>query len=508
MKLFYHKLSFKLNYIAVFFLLLNLGQLSAQGSNLLYDDQAVHRVDILIDADTLADIYVDIFSDRYRNATFVFNDGQHADTVQNVGFRLRGNTSRYAAKKSFRVSFNEFVPGRRYQGVKKVNLIGMHNDPTLIRQKVFYNLWNQTGQPERRLNFVRVYINNAFYGIYTNAEEMDKDWLDRVFPNDNGNLYKCTWPSDLAFINNNEQSYKNITNGQGERAYDLQTNETADDYADLLQLITTLNMAPNSTFIQLIQQQLNVEGYLKALALDVATGNWDNYAYNKNNYYLYNLNGQFQFITYDTDNTCGIDWIGIDWATRNINQWIHPNEARPLASKLLAVPQFRQRYEVLIDSITQFVTNPTVIFPMLDQLHAQIEPFRAADTYANLDWGYDYQAFIDGMTQTIDGHSPYGVKPFFQVRYNTTMGQLSDTQIFTQNDNLFQVLQNPFSGQLVLRAETALEQDVLLFDMAGQLLLKEAWPEGRIVCTIDCSALPAGLYIVRIGAQSKQVLLR
>ena len=39
-------------------------------------------------------------------AQFVYQSSMLVDTVDYVGFRLRGNTSRYADKKSFKISFN------------------------------------------------------------------------------------------------------------------------------------------------------------------------------------------------------------------------------------------------------------------------------------------------------------------------------------------------------------------------------------------------------------------
>ena len=42
-------------------------------------------------------------------ATFIYQSATISDTVYNVGFRLRGNTSRYSAKKSFKVSSINFL---------------------------------------------------------------------------------------------------------------------------------------------------------------------------------------------------------------------------------------------------------------------------------------------------------------------------------------------------------------------------------------------------------------
>ena len=45
------------------------------------------------------------YSTQEWPATFVYESSAGIDTVENVGVRLRGNTSREAAKKSFKVSF-------------------------------------------------------------------------------------------------------------------------------------------------------------------------------------------------------------------------------------------------------------------------------------------------------------------------------------------------------------------------------------------------------------------
>lgn len=56
----------------------------------LYTDTVVPAVYITIPSDTLAWIYANPYSDREFRATFVFDNGTIRDTIQPVGFRLRG----------------------------------------------------------------------------------------------------------------------------------------------------------------------------------------------------------------------------------------------------------------------------------------------------------------------------------------------------------------------------------------------------------------------------------
>ena len=401
-------------------------QLKAQSS--LFDDTKVSSVYIEIPADSLNYIMTNVLSEHYFKSRFIFDYGSGRDTLENAGFRLRGNTSRYAQKKSFKISFNEYMQGRKYQGVKKINLNAQHNDPSMIREKLFYNTWKETGLVERRTTFVRMYINQQYYGLYTLLEEFDKEWVDRVYSESAGNLYKCTYPAPLDYIGNVQQIYKDIQSVSvtGGRAYDLQTNQSADDYSDLVQLIVALNQPQDESFANAVSQVLDVDEVLKAFALDVATGNWDDYMYNKNNYYLYHRQstGKFEYIAYDCDNTFGVDWEGQDWATRNCLDWLKPGESRPLAQKLLAVPAFNNKYMHYLDSIARNILFPSLIFPPIDAMKDLIYSAAAEDHYRTLDYGYTTANFLDAFSFQIDNHTPYGIKPFLALRRSKILEQL------------------------------------------------------------------------------------
>ena len=103
-------------------LLLNTGavlrsQPSFPDNGQLFADTVVPAVYLTINPDTLAWIYANPDSDREFRATFVFDNGAVRDTIDTVGFRLRGNTSRQSRKKSFKISFNTYTEGGKYQDV-------------------------------------------------------------------------------------------------------------------------------------------------------------------------------------------------------------------------------------------------------------------------------------------------------------------------------------------------------------------------------------------------------
>ena len=126
---------------------------------MVFDDSEVAVVKIYIEQEYLNYLYApeNAESDSLFPARFVYQNAQIPDTtVENIGFRIRGNTSRVSRKKSFKVDFNHFVQGRQFYDLEKMNLNGEHNDPSIIRAKLCWDLFNQIGVPASRANHARV----------------------------------------------------------------------------------------------------------------------------------------------------------------------------------------------------------------------------------------------------------------------------------------------------------------------------------------------------------------
>lgn len=398
----------------------------------VFRDDILPRIDIFIPADSLALLLApgNEFSNYHWHATFVFDDGEWRDTVENIGFRLRGNTSRTSAKKSFKVSFNTYEPGRHWQGLEKLNLNGEHNDPTVSRSKVCWDLLRQMGVPAPRSNHVRLYINGQFRGLYINVEHIDEEFAELRFGNKTGNLYKCLYPADMTYLGSNPNAYKFMAGNR--RAYALGTNEAADDYSDLAHLIDVLNNTPINDLPCTLEQVFNMETFIPAMVFDVLSGNWDGPLYNKNNFYLYHnqASGKFEFIPYDLDNTLGIDWLNVDWGARNIYSWSPSGQMRPLYQRILQVPVYRAWYSYYVNLFLQTIFNENALFPYIDALETRIAPAAQADPYRPLDYGFTFEDFETSFeTELPFFQTPYGLKEYITARRNSALGQLQLTDI-------------------------------------------------------------------------------
>ena len=388
-------------------------------ANEFYRTDVVPRIDITIPADSLAAIFANVTSDYEYHAIFAYTAPGYSVSGVEVGFRLRGNTSRNSGKKSFKVSFNSFVSGTRIQGVKDLNLNGEHNDPSIMRARIAWELAQDAGMTAPRVNHVRLFINGQPFGLYANIEHMNDDYVEHRYARDAGNLYKCLWPADLANLGTDPNSYKIMSGGR--RVYELKTNETLDDYRGLARFVTALQATTSTQALCALDSVFNVNSYLKWLAWEVTTGHWDNHSFNKNNFYLYEdpASGLIEFISYDADNTFGVDWFNIDWATRSPFQF----GTYPLYTKILTNPAAQRRLKLFLNEFGT-LAGSAAWRNRNEALRAQLAPFVEEDVYRTYDYGYDSLDFWNGLDLAGGAHVKSGIHPFMTSRIAATAGQV------------------------------------------------------------------------------------
>ncbi len=306
-----------------------LGQVPQPAFNAAFLQDEVAIIQVEIDADSLALLLGDsLYSGHEFWATLTYQSSVLTQTIDSIGFRARGNTSLASQKKSFKLDYNRIIPGQKFQGLEEMNLNGEHNDVSIMRSFLAQKLLRAAGLPSSRTSYVQLFINGEYKGLYLNVEHLDDEFLDLRFPGQaNGNLWKCAYGADLSWWGSNPTNYQSI--------YELKTNKDSADYSALLNFIDVLNNTPSSSFVCDIQEVFDVDLFLRNIALEILMGQWDGYAYNKNNFYLYQResDGKIVYISYDLDNTFGIDWFSINWALRNIYAWARTSLAASICDR-------------------------------------------------------------------------------------------------------------------------------------------------------------------------------
>jgi len=275
----------------------------------LFDNNFVHEIKIYFEEPNFWDLLTQDYEFAsaaqtdipYRSAFEVYIDGV---LLEDVGVRQKGFSSYFAEgyKKSLKLDLDEFKDGQTYDGLRKININNGTGDPALLRDFLCYDMIRATGAPAPRVSHAKIYINDAYWGLYVLVEQVDKTFLGNHFDDNDGNLFKNISWSNLEYLGTNPEDYKQI--------YELKTNEAEDDWSGLIELLDVINNSNNAVFPSKIQQVFDVPGYLKILAIDVMTDNWDSYIEHGRNFYLYEApnGGKFHWIPWDYNLAMGGDF--------------------------------------------------------------------------------------------------------------------------------------------------------------------------------------------------------
>ncbi len=410
--------------------LLFLSEIAAQSPNpargYVFDDKSVPRIDIIIHPDSLAKILApeNQLSDHEYPATFIFSNSSRKDTIAKIGFRLRGNSSRAATKKSFKVSFNTFHKGRKFHGLEKLNLNGDRKDPSVLRSKLSWDLLRDSRLPASRINHVRLYLNGNYYGIQVNVEHIDEEFILSRFGENEGAFFKCLFPADLKFRGKNGEDYQHKL---GRRpVYELKRGEKR-SYELLANFIDIINNEPDSTFQQRLEQTFDVDEYLRTMAVEVLIGHWDNYSYNSNNFYLYFEKdaGRAHYITYDLDATFGLDFNNIDWANRSVFNWTKTANSSPLHSRIMGRETYKLRFLSYLREVQEKLFDAK-LEASAKKAKQLIEPYMQDDLLRYHETGYSYQDFVESLESSSGKNVKYGIIEFIRQRNEYVSKELKD----------------------------------------------------------------------------------
>lgn len=298
------------------------------------------------DLDTVRDIrlyfsqtnYWTLLTNNYRSKTEIKADMKvDGKTYKDCGVRFRGNTSYTRVpgqKKGFNIRLDSFVPGQDVQGYDHLNLNNGYHDPTFMREPLTYAICRRY-LPAPKANWVRLWLNDQYWGIYINVQQpnsrMMKDW----FEDDDGNRYRgFGFPFDnsaLRWLGPNVSSYTNN--------YEFKKG----DGTDLVAMIGVLNNTPLSQFEATVPGAVNVDGafwYCGVLNTLVHT---DSYIGTGKDHNHYNdpHHGRFHIYPFDVNESLAAETSQGATMSPSYNT---TNTRRPLMHRPLQLPSLRARY--------------------------------------------------------------------------------------------------------------------------------------------------------------------
>ncbi|HVK76059.1 MAG TPA: CotH kinase family protein [Kofleriaceae bacterium] len=297
---------------------------------------------------------------------------------EHVGVRFKGNSSLASSwgagveKLPLRLSFDHFddrypeLDRQRFFGFRSLSLSNGWGDPSLVREKVAAEVFAEAGLPVPLTAFYRVYIDHGdgpqYAGVYVVREvPSDKAFLRRATGSDTGNLYKPEAPGGTFATF--EATSLDQQRGKG-------------DHADVRGLFDALHADRRdaAAWRAQLERWLDVEGFLRWLAINTVIQDWDTYGRMAHNYYLYGRpehRGRLQWIPWDHSFafdahgmqgalSLGMDEVGDDW---------------PLIRFLLDDPVYRAVYDREVAAAVTTVYEPARAGARFAAARALVEPY-------------------------------------------------------------------------------------------------------------------------------------
>ena len=158
----------------------------------LFDTSYVHKINVEISEDDWKDLRENPLK-KTKYSVDVTIDG---DTVENVSFATKGNTSLSQVadsdsdRYSFKINFGKYEKGQTKQRIEKLNLNSIMSDATYMKDYLSYLIMRKAGVSASLTSYVELSINGEVHGLYIAIEDVSDSFLERNTGDDDGALYK------------------------------------------------------------------------------------------------------------------------------------------------------------------------------------------------------------------------------------------------------------------------------------------------------------------------------
>ncbi|MCC6460704.1 MAG: CotH kinase family protein [Saprospiraceae bacterium] len=459
--------------------------------------------------------YWDSLTQNYKTDTYmrcdVSVDGQ---AYPQCGVKFKGNSSynNPSRKKPFRIDFEEYAADQTLDGLKKLVLNNGFKDPSLLREKLMLDFLQAQQIAGPRATFARLYLNGHYWGLYTVVEDVNKTFLKDRYGNKDGNLFKGDPKGTLTWKGADPSPYQSD--------YELKTNETANDWSDLLRLLDVLNNTPTAQLRDSLSRYLNLNSWVDYWAAHNLFVNLDSYIGSGHNYFLYHNTetGRFEWITWDVNEAFGNFQMGISLPNLKMLPFTHipqPMAQRPLMNRLLPDPVFKQQLADRFCALLPSFTNAR-LDAHIDSLATLIRPHVYADTLKF----FSNAQFEQNLSQDLvpGPGAPAvtliaGLKPFIKTRHDALQQQLAAygcvaTAIADPPArSLLRLSPNPASTYLFLETPGLAPESLRLLDAAGRSI--RTWqPLQQEQQTLELEGIPAGFYTLSVAGAAQRYALK
>lgn len=221
-------------------------------------------------------------SRKWARATLLEAQTRYKD----VGLHLKGQGTFQPLEKkpNFVLKMNQFVPGQRLWGLRKLMLNNSRGDSSYLSAWIGNECFRAAGLPAPWCGFARVSLNGRDLGLYVVTEGITQDFLERYFHNHSGNLYQGT-------IRDIDQEL------------DCNSGKALPGQPDLKALLAATREPDLTRRLDQMGRVLDLDKFISFMAMEMLLVHGDGYCLRKNNYRIYHdpASDRLVFIPHDMD---------------------------------------------------------------------------------------------------------------------------------------------------------------------------------------------------------------
>lgn len=357
--------------------------------NGVYDFSEIKRVDLnFVDADWQT-LLTQNFGTGVNIRAEMYYDGVKARSA--VGVRYRGSLISETGKESFRVETDFVDPDQDVEGYSTFILSNAGKDESMMRAAMYSKLCRKY-MPMAAVNYVDLYINGQYWGIYVNIQHLNNAWTKEWFLSRNGSRWRAE-PDESAGVEDNGAG-KCSLNYLGDDStaytpyYDLKKYYKDNPWEDLVKTCKVLDAFSGQELADTVRHYLDVDRTLWFLACENVFQDKDGYV-NKGgtDYYVLWESETGRIVPVEYDGGESFKTSNADAACTAAGNWrplFRTDDQRyALIYKLLNVPSLKERYLAHYRTVVSEAFNPFTVSALISEFDTKINAKVKADPKKN-----------------------------------------------------------------------------------------------------------------------------
>jgi len=399
----------------------------------------------------------------------------YGQSEYNATMELRGQSARLVERKSYKINLNSKVP---WDGYITVNLNKHPFDHLLIRNKLAFELIKSVPNlTSARTQLVHMFIKDfskgdylndyVDYGLFTQIENIDEDYLENHNLDENGNLYKI---ENFEF-----RRYEDVLLRKDNPNYDKDAFEEileikgGNSHEKLINMLDDVN----NDYINIndvIEKHFDRENFLTWLALNILSDNVDTQS---RNYFLYSpsTSNIWYFIPWDYDKALGgyeenraIWQKGVSnfWGNIFINRFLmNKNNVKELSNKveelhaILNKQLIKEKIDILKPIAIEYLSREpdmSINDNTIDEILLEFD-----ELLNEIELNYDeYYKSIERPMPIFLG-SPYLNGNFIEFNWTESF-DFQDDPIYYD----FEISKDPEFKQIIYKKENLLDNEIII----------------------------------------------